>query len=229
MPSPYTASGGSTRARSWGIDSSFTSSDPPRDCRRNLCIPYVQLREWAALSQFCKITRPNPRRFADTLLRAMPRIAEHPFDNRRKFMTVAVRAGDAVEIAVKGAPEVVLDRCTRILDEHGQTRLLTPVKREALLTANAMMADRALRVLASASKRAPHATDDLESDLTFVGLAGMIDPLRPEAKEAVAACQRAGIRVVMITGDQPLTARAIARELYAAGPSSTVLNHFFGN
>jgi P-type Ca2+ transporter type 2C len=146
-------------------------------------------------------------------LRDMPRLAEQPFDNRRKLITVAVQAGEATEIAVKGAPEVVLDHCTHLIDAHGQTQLLMPTTREAILTANATMAEHALRVLALASKRAPRATDDLESDLTFVGLVGLIDPPRPEAKEAVAACQRAGIRIVMITGDQPLTARAIAREV----------------
>jgi Ca2+-transporting ATPase len=146
-------------------------------------------------------------------LRAQPRIAEQPFDNRRKVMAVAVRTTDAPEIAVKGAPEVVLERCTHVLDVRGHASPLTPPEREAIVAANATMADRALRVLALATKQAAHAPDDLASELTFVGLVGLIDPPRSEAKAAVAACRRAGIRVVMLTGDQPLTANAIAGAL----------------
>jgi P-type Ca2+ transporter type 2C len=146
-------------------------------------------------------------------LRAQPRIAEQPFDNRRKVMAVAVRTTDATEIAVKGAPEVVLERCTHFLAAHGHASPLTAAERDAIVVANATMADRALRVLALATKRTAHAPDDLASELTFVGLVGLIDPPRSEAKAAVAACRRAGIRVVMLTGDQALTAKALAGEL----------------
>jgi P-type Ca2+ transporter type 2C len=146
-------------------------------------------------------------------LRAQPRIAEQPFDNRRKVMAVAVGTIDATEIAVKGAPEVVLERCTHVLDAHGHASPLTAAEREAIVASNATMADRALRVLALATKHAAHTPDDLSSELTFVGLVGLIDPPRPEAKAAVAACRQAGIRVVMLTGDQPLTAKALAGEL----------------
>jgi Ca2+-transporting ATPase len=154
-----------------------------------------------------------------TQVRTLPRLAEQPFDNQRKTMAVAVRDAEALEIAVKGAPEVVLERCTNLLETYGHGRPLTASDRQAIFAANATMATQALRVLAIATKRTAHASDDLESELTFVGLVGLIDPPRPEAKAAVAACQRAGIRVVMITGDQPLTAKAIACALGIADDS----------
>jgi Ca2+-transporting ATPase len=118
---------------------------------------------------------------------------------------------------VKGAPETVLEICTHML-ENGKEAKLTPAKVSKVLQANEQLASNALRVLAMAYKRLPHAAekfadDALEKDLVFVGLQGMIDPPREEAIKANKVCQKAGIRTVMITGDHKLTAVAIAKEV----------------
>jgi P-type Ca2+ transporter type 2C len=111
----------------------------------------------------------------------------------------------------KGAPEVILDACTAQLTDHGSMPLHA-AGREQILDAARDMARQALRVLGIAYK--PHATvEDAERDMTFLGLVGMIDPPRPEAKAAIRTCEQAGIKVVMITGDHPLTAEGVAREL----------------
>jgi Ca2+-transporting ATPase len=111
----------------------------------------------------------------------------------------------------KGAPEVILEACTAQLTDHGIIPLDT-VSREHMLDVGRDMARQALRVLGIAFK--PHATvEDAERDMTFLGLVGMIDPPRQEAKTAIRTCEQAGIKVVMITGDHPLTAECVAREL----------------
>jgi Ca2+-transporting ATPase len=152
---------------------------------------------------------------------AQPRLGGIPFESDRKRMTVLRRAGPGAVAYVKGAPEVILDRCTHVLSEHGLTPL-TDVDRARMSEAAALMASDALRVLALAERSFEGADaqgllrtrgEALEADLTFLGLVGLQDPPRPEAHEAVAKCRRAGIRIVMITGDHPDTARAIAREL----------------
>ena len=149
---------------------------------------------------------------------ACPRVAEAPFDAGRKMMTVLCREGDALMQYTKGAPDRVLDRCTARLDESGREVPLTEADRREILSANAAMASDALRVLMCAVKRRDHLPSDttpqaLEQDLCFLGLAGMIDPVRPEVRAAIAQCRRAGIRPIMITGDHVDTASAIAREL----------------
>jgi Ca2+-transporting ATPase len=111
----------------------------------------------------------------------------------------------------KGAPETILDSCSRQLSEQGEVAL-GDADRDAILETVQRMAGEALRVLAVATK-ADATLGDAERDMTFLGLVGMIDPPRPEAKSAVERCEQAGIRVVMITGDHPLTAQAVAREL----------------
>jgi Ca2+-transporting ATPase len=151
----------------------------------------------------------------------MPRIAVLPFDSDRKRMTV-VRDMDGQELAfVKGAPEVLLDRCTHIMTDQG-ARDLTEGDRARILEANRFMANDALRVLAVATRslgpfdpdlRALPSEAELEGDLTLLGLVGLQDPPRAEAREAIQKCRRAGIKIVMITGDHPDTARAIGREL----------------
>src|SRR6185503_6415919 len=126
--------------------------------------------------------------------------------------------GGRLRAYVNGAPDVLLQHCTSILGDSG-IRTLTDADRETIKGKNAEMADRALRVLGSAYRevdqgpREQLTAEAVEHSLVFVGLAGMYDPPRPEAKAAVADCRAAGIRVVMITGDHPHTARAIAREL----------------
>lgn len=146
-----------------------------------------------------------------------PRKAELPFDSERKCMTVVRAYPQGLRALVKGAPDVILERCTRILTADGE-RPLTPADRQAVLEANAEMGRQALRVLGAATRDVSHEAcgpgiEAIESDLTFVGLVGMQDPPRPEAREAVGRCHTAGIEVVMITGDHPQTALAIARDL----------------
>lgn len=160
---------------------------------------------------------------------ALPRLAECPFDSERKRMTMLRRCpGDGVVALVKGAPEMLLERCTHILDERG-VRVLTEADRLQLLGQCEAMAASGMRVLAAGFRElavAPDSpdADTLECDLTFVGLAGMHDPPRPEAAAAVARCRSAGIQVVMITGDHPRTALAIARDLGIVGRSEGLLS-----
>ncbi len=141
----------------------------------------------------------------EALLGEMPRIGELPFDSDRKLMTSVHTTGDATVIIVKGAPEVLLPRCVKgaVLDAG---------------EANEQMAADALRVLAVAYKIVDtpptnYTTEELETELTLAGLVGMIDPPREEVKAAIAQCDGAGVRTVMITGDNAVTASAIAREL----------------
>ena len=126
-------------------------------------------------------------------------------------MTTLHETPDGMIAYTKGAPEVILASCTRLAGESG-TQPLGETERAAVLDAAQSMASDALRVLAVAAK--PGATaQSAESEMTFLGLVGMIDPPRPEAAEAVQTCRHAGIKPVMITGDHPLTAQAVAREL----------------
>jgi len=170
----------------------------------------------------------------DELERAYPRIQEIPFDSTRKRMTTVHRVMDprpedaspfyddrAREwevVATKGAPDIVLELCSHYQTIRDETRPLDDQVRQAILQANAEMASQALRVLALAfrveSKTPAQATPELmEHSLTFVGLIGMIDPPRPEVRQALQTARGAGVRTVMITGDYPDTARAIAQEI----------------
>ena len=146
-----------------------------------------------------------------------PRCAEAPFDSSRKMMSTIHRTDGGFVQYTKGAPDEVLRRCTHYT-EGGAVLPMTEEKRAAILADNKAMADKALRVLAAAERRYDSLPEDLtpqalEQQLCFIGLAGMIDPVRPEVKDAVAQCRAAGIRPVMITGDHKDTAVAIAREL----------------
>lgn len=151
------------------------------------------------------------------LEKASPRKGELPFDSDRKLMsTLHPKPGGGWRLMVKGAPDVLLSRCNHIL-KGSPIPMTAPLKHKAL-QANEVMAAKALRVLGMAWRDFPACPTQmdcsiLERDLTFVGLAGMIDPPRPEVKQAVARCGQAGIRPIMITGDHRLTAMAIAREL----------------
>ena len=146
------------------------------------------------------------------------RIGEVPFDSGRKMMSTVHRteAGELVQYT-KGAPDELLKRCTKALI-GGEITEMTEAVRADILAANKAMADRALRVLAAAKKElseAPAAYDSetVECDLCFIGLVGMIDPVRPEVKPAIDECRNAGIRPIMITGDHKDTAVAIAMQL----------------
>jgi len=143
-----------------------------------------------------------------------PRVYEIPFDSERKLMST-VNGREALELLVKGAPDELIARCSRVM-VGGEIRPLSDEDRRRLLDANEDFGRQALRVLGAAYKplqSVPVSSGGLEEDLIFVGLAGMMDPPRPEAAEAVALCRQAGIKPVMITGDHKVTAVAIAREL----------------
>ena len=151
------------------------------------------------------------------LEKATPRVDEAPFDSGRKMMSTVHAVGGAYVQYTKGGPDVVLSRCTGYY-ENGKVLPMTDAKRAEIMAANKAMADKALRVLAAAkrdwsSKPAENTPEYLEQDLVFLGLAGMIDPVRPEVKAAIEECRSAGIRAVMITGDHKDTAVAIAKEL----------------
>jgi Ca2+-transporting ATPase len=150
----------------------------------------------------------------EALEREMPRLGTLPFDSDRKRMSVVRRRDGQLWAFVKGAPEVILERCTTIRMPHG-TELLDQSMRERMLGASALLASDALRILALAERPLDGLAlgGDAEDGLTLLGLIGMQDPPRHEAADAVARCTRAGIRTVMITGDHPDTARAVAGEL----------------
>ena len=147
-----------------------------------------------------------------------PRVAEAPFDSSRKMMSTVHQIDGGFIQYTKGAPDEVLRLCTCYI-ESGEMRPMTEEKRRAILLENKAMADRALRVLAAAQRswgdKLPEdiSPETLEQDLCFIGLAGMIGPVRPEVKDAIHQCRKAGIRPVMITGDHKDTAVAIAKEL----------------
>jgi len=146
-----------------------------------------------------------------------PRLGEIPFSSERKRMTTIHKTPEGVYAYVKGAPEIVLERCTHILLD-GKEVPLTEELRKQILQVNEEMARNALRVLGMAYRRLPGEMDryedkEVEQGLVFVGLMGMIDPPREEAIEAIKKCERAGIKPIMITGDHKLTALAIAKEL----------------
>lgn len=149
-----------------------------------------------------------------------PRQDERPFESETRRMSVWVTDRDDHTVIVKGAPESILPLCKSIL-EDGTQKKLTEAERNQLLLVNEDMARRALRVLAVAYKEkvAPQST---EQDLVFYGLIGMMDPPRPEARDAVLRCRRAGIRTIMVTGDHPVTAEAIADELGLLQPGLDV-------
>jgi Ca2+-transporting ATPase len=149
-----------------------------------------------------------------------PRVHEVPFTSERKRMTTVHKTPDGKLVAyVKGAPEMIIERSTHILKD-GKVKKFTAEEKKQLLVVNERMANDALRVLGSAYQMGlPEDAitecdeNDFESNLVFLGLSGMIDPPRAEAKEANARCRDAGIKTVMITGDHKLTAVAIAKEL----------------
>jgi HAD ATPase, P-type, family IC len=148
----------------------------------------------------------------------IPRVAEVPFDSTRKLMTTIHQLEDGKYlVATKGAPDMLLDRVTKI-EKHGEVSAFTEDDRTTLMKLNKEMATQALRVLAMAYKvidTLPETidTDSIEHDLIFAGLVGMIDPERKEAAAAIKVAQSAGIRTIMITGDHRDTAQAIAKRL----------------
>lgn len=151
------------------------------------------------------------------LKKAEPRVGEVPFDSSRKMMTTVHSVGGKFMQYTKGAPDEILMRCTKILTADGVKPLVDEARAD-ILANNKAMADKALRVLAAAYKEldaepAGYTSEAVEFDLCFVGLVGMIDPVRPEVKPAIDECRSAGIRPIMITGDHKDTAVAIALQL----------------
>ena len=145
------------------------------------------------------------------------RVGEIPFDSERKLMTTVNTVEDKIYSLTKGAPDLLVKRCSKIL-VNGEVRNITSADIKNIEEANSAMAHKALRVLAASYKelsKIPEksTTNELENDMIFVGLVGMIDPPRPEVKDAVKLCKRAGIKPIMITGDHKDTAVAIAKEI----------------
>jgi P-type Ca2+ transporter type 2C len=146
---------------------------------------------------------------------AAPRMTEFPFDSDRKLMATVHKTGAGYQACVKGAPGELLARCSDV-EWDGRRGLLTGADRAAVVAAGDALASQGLRVLAVARRvlDGPRPSqEEAESALTLLGLVGMLDPPRPEVTDAVAACRRAGIRVVMVTGDHPLTGEAVARRV----------------
>ena len=147
--------------------------------------------------------------------RQAPRTGEIPFTSETKRMTTLHLDSEGTVAFSKGAPEVILASCARVLTRENGALSEQPLDdhgRQRIMDAARGLADQALRVLGVARKTGA-SLETAEHGMTFLGLAGMIDPPRPEAREAVQKCEQAGIRVVMITGDHPVTAQAVAREL----------------
>lgn len=155
--------------------------------------------------------------FPGDLEKIMPRLQEIPFDSDRKRMSTLHPCGEGYVAYIKGAPDVMLDLSSKIYRD-GRAVPITGEDREEILRVNRQMAGQALRVLALGYKElnsipGEPKPEDIERDITFVGLVGMIDPPRPEVKEAIKVCKEAGIKPVMITGDYKDTALAIANQL----------------
>lgn len=147
----------------------------------------------------------------------MPRVNEIPFESSRKLMTTICKTNTGYRIITKGAPDVLLKRCTRDFAK-GKVCGISTSRIMQIQRQNELMAEKALRVLAVAYKDINYMpskinTDTIENELIFVGLIGMIDPPREGVKTAVNTCKRAGIKTVMITGDHIATAKAIAKDL----------------
>ncbi|NJD77299.1 MAG: cation-translocating P-type ATPase [Candidatus Methanoperedens sp.] len=147
-----------------------------------------------------------------------PRVTELPFDSERRLMSTLHKTPHGIAAFIKGAPEAVLGLCTNIY-EGGSARLLKDDDRERIMEANKSMAQEALRVLAFAEKRfegagcGKYTSSCVEQDLVFVGLVGMMDPPREEVIGAIATCKSAGVKTVMITGDNKLTATAVGKTI----------------
>jgi calcium-translocating P-type ATPase len=163
----------------------------------------------------------------DPARREAARAAQFHFDPALKLMSTIDRHGGTLRVHTKGAPEAVLARCTTIQDTSGAVRALDPGTRRELAGVVEAYAASGLRVLAFAARdlrgEPPGRREDAERDLCFLGLAAMVDPARPEVADAVARCHTAGIRVIVVTGDHPLTAAAIAAQAGIGNRDSPVI------
>ena len=150
----------------------------------------------------------------DNLYKIRPRVDEIPFDSNRKMMTTVHKWNGKYKSITKGAPDVLIEKCNKIW-KNGKVEFLTEDEKKKIRMQNTKMADNALRVLAVGFRdvNINYNIKNIENDLVFVGLIGMIDPPRDGVKQAVKTCKQAGIKTVMITGDHIATAKAIAKEL----------------
>ena len=157
---------------------------------------------------------------------SMPRVFEQPFDSVRKRMTTVHQSGDEIIAYTKGAVEEMLPFCTQIMTDHG-VRDMTDEDRKRILNICLSMSEEALRVLGFAKRKLTYVPEDenenVEENLTFIGMTGMIDPPRKEVIQAIETCHTAGIRVIMITGDHKVTALEIARQLHIFQEGNTVI------
>jgi P-type Ca2+ transporter type 2C len=157
---------------------------------------------------------------------ARPRVAEHPFDAQRRRMSTVHQEDGRLVLRCKGAPRELLDRCTSVRTPDGD-QPLDEAARARLLAGNDDLSREAMRVLGAAVRELPrdlgHApADEVERELTWLGMVGMLDPPREAVAEAIATCRRAGIRILMITGDYGITAESIARRVGMVAPDETV-------
>jgi magnesium-transporting ATPase (P-type) len=183
--------------------------------------PSLERPQWTSLGDqteaAMKVAAMKALLGEESLKYEYPRVHEIPFDARRKRMTTIHRSADGEVAFVKGAPREVLQLCTKIL-LNGNALPLDDALRAEILAANDGYARGALRVLALARRElsprsAPYTVENVERDLTFLGLMAMMDPPRPEVERAIRVCRQAGIRIAMITGDYGLTAESIARRV----------------
>jgi calcium-translocating P-type ATPase len=165
----------------------------------------------------------------DPAWRDQERIAEFRFDPVLKLMSTIDPCGHSLRMHTKGAPEAVLPRCNAVLGADGSLHPMHADARDRFASVVDTYASKGLRVLAFASRdfgdgeAPPESREDAERDLCFLGLAALVDPPRPQVADAVARCHTAGIRIIVVTGDHPLTAVAIAREIGIGGPDSPVV------
>ena len=192
------------------------------DCNINEGIAYGEPTEVAIVNSAINFGQNK-----EELYKKYPRIAEIPFDSERKMMTTIHKAGGKYRIITKGAPDVLLSKCTKY-DVNNSVQTMNFSVKNRIEQENKYMADKALRVIAVSYADIDYlpskiTTETIENNLVFVGLIGMIDPPREGVKEAVSTCKNAGIKTVMITGDHIATAKAIAKELNILGKNDLAI------
>ena len=192
------------------------------DCNINEGIAYGEPTEVAIVNSAINFGQNK-----EELYKKYPRIAEIPFDSERKMMTTIHKAGGKYRIITKGAPDVLLSKCTKY-DVNNSVQTMNFSVKNRIEQENKYMADKALRVIAVSYADIDYlpskiSTETIENNLVFVGLIGMIDPPREGVKEAVSTCKNAGIKTVMITGDHIATAKAIAKELNILGKNDLAI------
>jgi len=188
------------------------SSDEPTDTRNRGTL--AGAGSWTAVgdpTETALLAAAAKGGISDKTLSGFRRIAEEPFDSDTRCMTVVVRNGGEQIGYAKGAADVMLRKCGFVLMEHGVVPL-TPALQKKILAQTEVLSDQALRVLAFAEKHSVKGLSDCESGMVFLGITGMLDPPRAEAKDAIRTCAAASVRTVMITGDHKKTAAAIAKQ-----------------